>query len=61
MDEADAAAATRRSGADQYARETLFDIEERLASQLAPGAQGDRLSWRGRRRQNPGLTPSNPH
>ena len=40
MDEADAAAATRRSGADQYARETLFDIEERLASQLAQVRRG---------------------
>ncbi len=31
MDEAEAAAATRREGSDQYARETLFDLEERLS------------------------------
>ena len=35
VDEAESAAAIRREGADQYARETLFDLEERLSGQLS--------------------------
>jgi hypothetical protein len=34
VEEAEASAASRREGADQYAREMLFDLEERLSSQL---------------------------
>ena len=30
----------RREGADQYAKETLFDLEERLASQLGQVRRG---------------------
>ena len=40
IDEADTAAVTRREGADQYARETLFDLEERLSSQLSQVRRG---------------------
>jgi len=40
VDQADTAAATRREGADQYARETLFDLEERLSSQLSQVRRG---------------------
>ena len=40
IDEAEAAASTRREGAGQYARETLFDLEERLASQLGQVRRG---------------------
>ena len=39
-DEADTAATARRDGADQYARETLFDLEERLASLLGQVREG---------------------
>ena len=38
--EADAAAAARREGADQYARESLFNIEERLSEQLGQVRRG---------------------
>ena len=38
--EAEAQAASRRDGADQYARETLFAIEERLAGQLGQVRRG---------------------
>ena len=40
LDDAEAAAATRREGADQYARETLFDLEERLAGFLGQVRKG---------------------
>jgi hypothetical protein len=40
LDEAEAVAGTRREGANQYARETLFDLEERLASLLAQVRKG---------------------
>ena len=40
IDEAEAAAATRREGADQYARETLFGLEERLAGLLGQVRKG---------------------
>jgi hypothetical protein len=40
VEEADAVAAIRREGADQYAKETLFDLEERLASQLGQVRRG---------------------
>ena len=40
VDEAEAAATGRRDGADQYARETLFDIEERLSAQLGQVRRG---------------------
>jgi vacuolar-type H+-ATPase subunit E/Vma4 len=40
LDEAEAVSATRREGADQYARETLFDLEERLAGQLGQVRKG---------------------
>ena len=39
-DEAETAAATRREGADQYARETLYDLEERLSGQLGEVRRG---------------------
>ena len=38
--EAEAQAASRRDGADQYAKETLFAIEERLAAQLGQVRRG---------------------
>ena len=38
--DADKAAVIRREGADQYARETLFNLEERLASQLGQVRRG---------------------
>ena len=40
MDEAEAAATTRREGADQYTRETLFNLEERLSEQLGQVRRG---------------------
>ena len=40
LDEAEAASTTRREGADQYARETLFDLEERLAGLLGQVRKG---------------------
>ena len=40
MDEAEAQAAKRKGGADQYARETLFALEERLATQLGQVRRG---------------------
>ena len=40
VDEAETVASTRREGADQYARETLFDLEERLAGQLGQVRKG---------------------
>jgi hypothetical protein len=40
LDEAEASATARREGTDQYARETLFDLEERLASQLGQVRRG---------------------
>jgi len=40
VEEADAVAAIRREGADQYAKETLFDLEERLANQLGQVRRG---------------------
>ena len=39
-EEAEAVAAMRREGADQYAKETLFDLEERLANQLGQVRRG---------------------
>ena len=38
--EAEKIAASRREGADQYARESLFNLEERLASQLGQVRRG---------------------
>jgi len=40
VDQAETAAAMRREGADQYARETLFDLEERLSNQLSQVRRG---------------------
>ena len=40
VEEAEAVAAIRREGADQYAKETLFDLEERLAHQLGQVRRG---------------------
>ena len=40
LDEAEKAITTRREGANQYARETLFNLEERLASQLGQVREG---------------------
>ena len=40
IDEAEAVSGTRREGADQYAREILFDLEERLADQLGQVRRG---------------------
>ncbi len=39
-DEAERAAADRREGSDQYARETLFDLEERLSGMTAQIRRG---------------------
>ena len=39
-EEAEDAATTRREGADQYARETLFELEERLAELLSQVRRG---------------------
>ena len=38
--EADATAADRREGADQYSREVLFSIEERLSQMLGQVRRG---------------------
>ncbi len=40
IDEAERVAAERREGADRYARETLFDLEERLAGILGQVRHG---------------------
>ena len=40
IDEAEAASTARREGADQYARETLFNLEERLAGLLGQVRKG---------------------
>jgi len=40
VDEADMSANSRRKGADQYARESLFNLEERLAGQLGEVRRG---------------------
>jgi Txe/YoeB family toxin of Txe-Axe toxin-antitoxin module len=40
IDEAEAVSSTRREGADQYSREILFDLEERLANQLGQVRRG---------------------
>ena len=40
MDEAEAAATIRREGADQYAREVLFNLEERLSELLGQVRRG---------------------
>ncbi len=40
MEEAEASAATKREGADQYARETLFDLEERMSALLGQVRRG---------------------
>ena len=40
LDEAETTATTRRDGANQYAREILFDLEERLASLLGQVRRG---------------------
>ena len=40
IDEAEQAAGARREGSDQYARETLFDLEERLAGLLGQVRRG---------------------
>ena len=40
VDEAEAVAGTRREGADQYAREILFSLEERLAEVLGQVRRG---------------------
>ena len=40
VDEAERAASVRREGSDQYAKETLFDLEERLSSLTAQIRRG---------------------
>ena len=40
VEAAEATGTTRRDGADQYARETLFDLEERLSIQLGQVRRG---------------------
>jgi cell division septum initiation protein DivIVA len=40
IDEAEAGATTRREGSDQYARETLFELEERLSGLLGQVRRG---------------------
>ncbi len=40
VEAAEAAGTTRRDGSDQYARETLFDLEERLSIQLGQVRRG---------------------
>lgn len=40
IDESERVAAERREGADRYARETLFDLEERLANILGQVRRG---------------------
>ena len=40
IDEAEARAANRRDGSDQYAKETLYDLEERLSAQLGQVRRG---------------------
>jgi vacuolar-type H+-ATPase subunit H len=40
VDEAEAGATTRREGSDQYARETLFELEERLSGLLGQVRRG---------------------
>ena len=46
IDEAESAAITRREGADQYAREVLFNLEERLSELLGQVRRGiDSLSF----------------
>jgi hypothetical protein len=40
VDEAEMASSARREGADRYARETLFDLEERLAGLLGQVRKG---------------------
>jgi len=40
LDETEKAVTIRREGANQYARETLFDLEERLAGQLGQVREG---------------------
>ena len=40
IDEAERVAAERREGADRYARETLFDLEERLSGILGQVRRG---------------------
>ena len=40
LEEAESTGTTRRDGADQYARETLFDLEERLSIQLGQVRRG---------------------
>lgn len=40
IDESERIAAERKEGADQYARETLFDLEERLSSLLGQVRRG---------------------
>lgn len=40
IDEAERVAIERREGADRYARETLFDLEERLANTLGQVRRG---------------------
>lgn len=40
VDEAEARAANRRDGSDQYAKETLYDLEERLSAQLGQVRRG---------------------
>ena len=40
IDEADSAANARRDGADRYAREALFNLEERMAEVLGQVRRG---------------------
>ena len=40
LDEAESQAASRRDGSDRYAKETLFDLEERLSVQLGQIRRG---------------------
>ena len=55
VDEAEADAAVRRDGADQYAKETLFDLEERLANLLGQVRKG--IDILGLEVETNGLTP----
>jgi vacuolar-type H+-ATPase subunit H len=59
MDEAETAAGERREGADQYARETLFDLEERLSGMTAQVRGGiDSLGLETETKAAPNPSPS---
>jgi cell division septum initiation protein DivIVA len=58
IDEAEAVSSTRREGSDQYAREILFDLEERLANQLGEIRRG--IDVLGLQVSTNGATPAHP-